>query len=275
MALDALVDSTQLDSDLTSVANKIRQKSGGSSSLAFPSGFVSEIGNISGGGWVKTLSAVWDNTGLSVLTTDALDDLRDRLTVTATYMDDTSETVTGYALSGTLTAGTSTLTVTYGDKQTTFTVTVYQATDVTPALSAWVASHSNVTLVKNETDGSILAYTTSSGTYRQAQITGLTFDEGYGYRFSADVEYFAGTVHLGFSNSNGNVYVGTGIKTASGHYVCGGVLSESSSYTASGGVRMFITWSTSQAGRAVFRNIKLVKYSTTTPEQALNLLAGE
>lgn len=50
MALDKLVDSTQLGSDLTSVANKIRQKSGGSSSLAFPNGFVSEIGNISGGG---------------------------------------------------------------------------------------------------------------------------------------------------------------------------------------------------------------------------------
>lgn len=37
-------------SDLTSVANAIRAKSGGSSSLSFPSGFVSEIGNISTGG---------------------------------------------------------------------------------------------------------------------------------------------------------------------------------------------------------------------------------
>lgn len=43
------VDSTQLDSDLTSVANAIRAKSGGSGQLAFPAGFVSEIGNISGG----------------------------------------------------------------------------------------------------------------------------------------------------------------------------------------------------------------------------------
>lgn len=44
------VDSTQLDSDLTSVANAIRAKSGGSSQLAFPAGFVSEIGNIPSGG---------------------------------------------------------------------------------------------------------------------------------------------------------------------------------------------------------------------------------
>lgn len=52
MALDKLVDSTQLDSNLTSVANAIRAKSGGTGQLAFPAGFVSEIGNISGGGGV-------------------------------------------------------------------------------------------------------------------------------------------------------------------------------------------------------------------------------
>lgn len=50
MALDKLVDSTQLDADLTSVANAIRAKSGGSGQLAFPAGFVSEIGNIETGG---------------------------------------------------------------------------------------------------------------------------------------------------------------------------------------------------------------------------------
>ena len=50
MALDKLVDSAQLESDLTSVANAIRAKSGGSGQLAFPSGFVSEIGNIPSGG---------------------------------------------------------------------------------------------------------------------------------------------------------------------------------------------------------------------------------
>ena len=50
MAVDKLVDSTQLDADLTSVANAIRAKSGGSGQLAFPSGFVSEIGNIPSGG---------------------------------------------------------------------------------------------------------------------------------------------------------------------------------------------------------------------------------
>lgn len=50
MSLDKLVDSSQLDADLTSVANAIRTKGGTSASLAFPSEFVSAIGAISGGG---------------------------------------------------------------------------------------------------------------------------------------------------------------------------------------------------------------------------------
>lgn len=60
MSADKLVDSTQLDSDLTSVANAIRAKSGGSSQLAFPAGFVSEIQAIpsGGGGLTPPVNAV-------------------------------------------------------------------------------------------------------------------------------------------------------------------------------------------------------------------------
>lgn len=50
MSVDKLVDSTQLDSDLTSVANAIRTKGGTSASLAFPADFVSAIGAIPSGG---------------------------------------------------------------------------------------------------------------------------------------------------------------------------------------------------------------------------------
>lgn len=56
MAVDKLVDSTQLDTDLTSVANAIRTKGGTSASLAFPSEFVTAIGNIPTGGGVE-----WDD----------------------------------------------------------------------------------------------------------------------------------------------------------------------------------------------------------------------
>lgn len=58
MAVDKLVDSTQLDSDLTSVANAIRTKGGTSAQLAFPAGFVSAIGDIQTGG---TVSVEWAN----------------------------------------------------------------------------------------------------------------------------------------------------------------------------------------------------------------------
>ena len=43
MSMDKLVDSTQLDSDLASVANAIRTKGGTSSQLTFPADFVSAI----------------------------------------------------------------------------------------------------------------------------------------------------------------------------------------------------------------------------------------
>ena len=50
MAYDKLVDSGALDTGLTSIADKIRSRSGGSNQLLFPTGFVSEIDNIPQGG---------------------------------------------------------------------------------------------------------------------------------------------------------------------------------------------------------------------------------
>ena len=50
MSLDKLVDSSQLDTDLTSVANAIRTKGGTSAQLAFPAGFVSAVQAIPTGG---------------------------------------------------------------------------------------------------------------------------------------------------------------------------------------------------------------------------------
>lgn len=49
MAYDKVVDSTQLDNNLTSVADAIRSKGGTSSALTFPAGFVSAINAISTG----------------------------------------------------------------------------------------------------------------------------------------------------------------------------------------------------------------------------------
>ena len=51
MAIDKLVDSTQLDTDLTTVANAIRAKGGTNNSLEFPDEFVAAIENIPTGGF--------------------------------------------------------------------------------------------------------------------------------------------------------------------------------------------------------------------------------
>lgn len=59
MAVDKLVDSTQLDSDLTSVANAIRTKGGTSASLAFPAGFVSAVQAIPTGGGASLQSGTF------------------------------------------------------------------------------------------------------------------------------------------------------------------------------------------------------------------------
>lgn len=72
---------------------------------------------------VTSISAVYTQSG-TVYDTDSIEDLRNDLVVTANYSDSTSATVTTYALSGTLTEGTSTITVSYGGKTTTFNVTV-------------------------------------------------------------------------------------------------------------------------------------------------------
>lgn len=63
MAIDKVVDSGQLDSDLTSIANAIRTKGGTSASLAFPSGFVTAIDTIPSGGGETTTVFIDDSMG--------------------------------------------------------------------------------------------------------------------------------------------------------------------------------------------------------------------
>ena len=72
---------------------------------------------------LSSISAVYTQSG-AVNENTSLDSLRADLVVTAHYSDSTTATVTTYTLSGTLTEGTSVITVSYGGKTTTFNVTV-------------------------------------------------------------------------------------------------------------------------------------------------------
>lgn len=61
MAVDKLVDSTQLNADLTSVANAIRTRGGTSAQLAFPNGFITAIEDIPDTG--SSLVIVYEDNG--------------------------------------------------------------------------------------------------------------------------------------------------------------------------------------------------------------------
>lgn len=74
---------------------------------------------------LSSITAVYTQSG-TVYNTDTLDSLKNDLVVTAHYSDSSAQTVAAadYTLSGTLTAGTSTITVSYGGETATFNVIV-------------------------------------------------------------------------------------------------------------------------------------------------------
>ncbi len=75
---------------------------------------------------VTSISAVYTQPG-TIYAGQPLDDLKANLVVTANYNDGSSAEVSAYELSGTLTAGTSSILVTYQEFTTTFNVTVTDA----------------------------------------------------------------------------------------------------------------------------------------------------
>lgn len=82
---------------------------------------------------LSSISAVYTQSG-TVYDTDTLDSLKDNLVVTAHYSDSSTQIVAAadYTLSGTLAEGTSTITVSYGAKTDTFSVTVVKSSALYP-----------------------------------------------------------------------------------------------------------------------------------------------
>lgn len=111
---------------------------------------------------LTSITCVYTQSG-TVYDTDSLDDLKSDLVVTAHYDDSSTQTVTTYTLSGTLTEGTSTITVSYGGKTTTFSVTVthYVQTYVTSGLIHWYDGINNT---QNGHDATATTWTDLVGT---------------------------------------------------------------------------------------------------------------
>ena len=79
---------------------------------------------------LSSISAVFTQGDSIIYPSSDLNNLKDKLVVTATYSDNTTSTITDYTLSGTLSVGTSTITVLYGGKTTTFNVTVSELPEI-------------------------------------------------------------------------------------------------------------------------------------------------
>lgn len=118
---------------------------------------------------VTSISAVYTQSG-TVYDTDSLDDLKSDLVVTATWSDSSTSTVasTDYTLNGTLTAGTSTITVSYGGKTTTFTVTV---TSEYPTNYTWLYKASDGQTLTQRSD--LVTKTITNGTISEELVNGL------------------------------------------------------------------------------------------------------
>lgn len=106
---------------------------------------------------LQYITAVYTQSG-DVYDADSLDSLKADLVVTAHFDDSSTEVVTLYTLSGTLEVGTSTITVSYGGKTTTFDVTVtdilYSIENVAVATGDLIST--DVNFLKADFNGTLL-----------------------------------------------------------------------------------------------------------------------
>ena len=109
---------------------KIQAISNGTCNVTATHGDVSATCSVTvGTSTLDSISAVYTQGDTIVYPTTSLNSLKSNLVVTGHYSDSTTRTITNYSLSGTLTVGTSTVTVTYNGKTTTFNVVVSEAVE--------------------------------------------------------------------------------------------------------------------------------------------------
>lgn len=121
---------------------------------------------------LESISATFSSSA-SITTDNVLDDLRPYLTVSATYADSTTSTITNYSLSGNLNVGTNTITVSYGGKTTTFTVNVTQAAATLQSISA-VFNQGSVVIYENSSLESLKPYLTVTARYSDGTTQTVT-----------------------------------------------------------------------------------------------------
>lgn len=121
---------------------------------------------------ISGISAVFTQGSAVIYDTDELYALKQYLTVTATYSDGTTKEVNNYTLIGKLVAGTSTITVAYNKKTTTFNVTVTHQTKTLESISATFNSSASIT-TDNVLDD-LRPYLTVLATYADSTTSTIT-----------------------------------------------------------------------------------------------------
>lgn len=180
MAVDKLVDSSQLNSDLTTVANAIRTKGGTSASLAFPSGFVSAIQAIPTGGGSATIAKA---TATATLTSAA-----SSISFTGLSGNPTSFAVTSAANIATSTNGVT---------MVTFDGTTLNGQTMTTQVTAdtgFTKSYSNGTLT--------ITATTAEFQANQYKLV-YTYDGSSSDIHTSDVQVGSGATSITFSSLSG------------------------------------------------------------------------
>lgn len=185
-----------------------------------------------------SISAVYTQSG-TVYDTDTLNSLKSGLVVTATYSDQTTGTVTAYTLSGSLEVGTSIITVSYGGKTATFTVTVTLSGQwvslIDNDISKWYyhgnASYQNDTVIIAPTSEGWDDYTKPYALFQYsaiknkrvrisgtAEITGYTGGKGFGIGLGTFSGASGTTTRKAYVNIDNTQAYTTGWLTQSGTF---------------------------------------------------------
>lgn len=146
---------------------------------------------------IQSISAVYTQSG-TVYATDSLDSLKENLVVTATKPDSTQYVVpdSKYTLSGTLTIGISTITVTYTNITTSFNVTV---TD--PRLVYKLNSGTDVTNNAIDTGVPVFGQDDSFTILINVDMSAISSDKKDGVILNHRT-LSSGTIRLGFDNTD-------------------------------------------------------------------------
>lgn len=178
------------------------------STTFYTSGSGTALTEVAAAAALSSISATFNQGGNTVYESASLDDLKQYLTVTATYSDSSTETVSAssYTLSGTLAAGTSTITVSYGGKTDTFTVTVTAAQSDLSSISAALNLNGAIIRTSNSLND-LKQYLTVTAAYSNSTTAAVSAND---YTLSGSLALDSGS----YDASTKTVTVSYGGKTA-------------------------------------------------------------